>query len=152
MRDCSTTTRGTVFCRSPVQGHDPFDESTWNSKGNAKPATAPRSRPQRALHLSWAPEFRAAGQQTADLRLVFERSEIASRSPLPCLYCITMDGMLLPPDLEQFVAEEVAAGRYRDFDEVVRAGIDLPKQRAKARTRYLHLFWRLRRKVTAWAT
>lgn len=48
-----------------------------------------------------------------------------------------MDGMSLPPNLEQFVAEEVAAGRYRDFDEVVRAGIDLLKQRAKARSALL---------------
>ena len=45
--------------------------------------------------------------------------------------------MSLPPDLEQFVAEEVAAGRYRDFDEVVRAGIDLLKQRSKARSALL---------------
>ena len=48
-----------------------------------------------------------------------------------------MDGMSLPPDLEQFVAEEVAAGRYRDFDEIVRAGIDLLKQRAQARNALL---------------
>ncbi len=45
--------------------------------------------------------------------------------------------MPLPPDLQQFVAEEVAAGRYRNFDEIVRAGIDLLKQRATARNELL---------------
>ncbi len=33
--------------------------------------------------------------------------------------------MALPPDLEQFAAEAVAAGRYRDTAEVVRAGVKL---------------------------
>jgi putative addiction module CopG family antidote len=36
-----------------------------------------------------------------------------------------MDAVTLPPDLEQFAAEAVAAGRYRDVSEVVAAGIDL---------------------------
>ena len=44
-----------------------------------------------------------------------------------------MDNVALPPDLEQFAAEEVAAGRYRDVGEVVRAGIGLLQQRAQAR-------------------
>ena len=32
---------------------------------------------------------------------------------------------MLPPDLERFAAEAVAAGRYRDTAEVVRAGVEL---------------------------
>ena len=48
-----------------------------------------------------------------------------------------MDGITLPPDLEQFVAEEVAAGHYRDLDDVVRAGVDLLRQRAQARAELL---------------
>jgi putative addiction module CopG family antidote len=39
-----------------------------------------------------------------------------------------MDGITLPPELEQFAAEAVAAGRYRDLSEVIRAGIALLRQ------------------------
>ena len=39
--------------------------------------------------------------------------------------------MTLSPELEQFAAEAVAAGRYRDTAEVVRAGVEL-LQRAEA--------------------
>ena len=48
-----------------------------------------------------------------------------------------MDSVTLPPDLEQFAAAEVAAGRYRDFGDVVRAGVGLLKQRAQVRTELL---------------
>ncbi len=33
-----------------------------------------------------------------------------------------MDSVTLPPDLEQFAAEAVASGRFRDRDELVRTG------------------------------
>src|SRR5437763_8106743 len=36
-----------------------------------------------------------------------------------------MDHLSLPADLEQFAAEAVASGRYRDPSEVVRAGLTL---------------------------
>ena len=39
-----------------------------------------------------------------------------------------MGGFVLPPDLEQFAAEAVAAGHYRDTAEVVRAGVALLKR------------------------
>ncbi len=39
-----------------------------------------------------------------------------------------MDDITLTPDLERFAAEAVAAGRYRDMSEVVRAGLSLLKQ------------------------
>jgi putative addiction module CopG family antidote len=44
-----------------------------------------------------------------------------------------MDGIALPPDLEQFAAEAVAAGHYRDTAEVVRAGVELLRRREQAR-------------------
>jgi len=36
-----------------------------------------------------------------------------------------MDGMNLPPELERFAKEAVAAGRYRDVAELVAAGVSL---------------------------
>jgi len=46
-----------------------------------------------------------------------------------------MDQELLPPELEQFATEAVAAGRYRDMAEVVRIGVDLLRQRDAARAK-----------------
>lgn len=45
--------------------------------------------------------------------------------------------MSLPPELEQFAAEAVAAGRYRDTAEVVRAGVELLRRRDQARAELL---------------
>jgi antitoxin ParD1/3/4 len=42
-----------------------------------------------------------------------------------------MDNVTLPPELERFAAEAVAAGRYRNVAEVVAAGVSL-LQRAEA--------------------
>jgi putative addiction module CopG family antidote len=42
-----------------------------------------------------------------------------------------MDHVTLPPELERFATEAVAAGRYRDMSEVVQAGLSL-LQRAAA--------------------
>ena len=39
-----------------------------------------------------------------------------------------MDGMTIPPELERFADEAVAAGRYRDRSEVVAAGLRLLQQ------------------------
>ena len=39
-----------------------------------------------------------------------------------------MDAVILTPELEQFAAEAVAAGRYRDIAEVVRAGVSLVRR------------------------
>ncbi len=47
-----------------------------------------------------------------------------SGSPLPP-YSLRMNTLILPPELEQFAAEAVAAGRYRDTAAVVAAGIGL---------------------------
>ena len=44
-----------------------------------------------------------------------------------------MDDVILPPELERFATEAVASGRYRDTAEVVRAGVDLLRQREAAR-------------------
>jgi putative addiction module CopG family antidote len=48
-----------------------------------------------------------------------------------------MDGIALPPDLEQFAAEAVAAGHYRDTAEVVRAGVELLRRRELGRAALL---------------
>ena len=42
----------------------------------------------------------------------------------------------LPPELERFAAEAVAAGRYRDMAEVVAAGVQLLEQRDRARAAF----------------
>jgi putative addiction module CopG family antidote len=46
-------------------------------------------------------------------------------------YDLGMDDVSLPPELERFAAEAVAAGRYRDVADVVVAGVSL-LQRAEA--------------------
>jgi putative addiction module CopG family antidote len=48
-----------------------------------------------------------------------------------------MDGIALPPDLEQFAAEAVASGRFRDIDELVRTGVDLVRRRESARSEFV---------------
>ena len=44
-----------------------------------------------------------------------------------------MDGTPLPPDLENFVANAVASGRYRDVAEVVAAGVSLLRRQEQVR-------------------
>jgi putative addiction module CopG family antidote len=44
-----------------------------------------------------------------------------------------MDGVTLPPDLEQFAAEAIAAGRYRDNADIVSAALVLLQRREKSR-------------------
>jgi antitoxin ParD1/3/4 len=48
-----------------------------------------------------------------------------------------MDGVTLPPELEQFAAEAVASGRFRDVDEIVRTGVDLLRRRETARAAFI---------------
>jgi antitoxin ParD1/3/4 len=48
-----------------------------------------------------------------------------------------MDGIILPPDLEQFVAEAVATGDYRDPADVVAAGVRLLREQRAARAAFL---------------
>ncbi len=50
---------------------------------------------------------------------------------------VPMDAISLPPELEQFAAEAVAAGRYRDTADLVRAGLELLQRREQARTELL---------------
>ena len=52
---------------------------------------------------------------------------ILSESPRP-LYDPGMDDMTLPPKLERFAAEAIAAGRYRDKAELLAAGVDLVRR------------------------
>ncbi len=48
-----------------------------------------------------------------------------------------MDATTLPPELERFAADAVAAGRYRDVSEVVAAGVALLRERDTARAAFL---------------
>jgi putative addiction module CopG family antidote len=43
-------------------------------------------------------------------------------------YYLAMDGMTLPPELERYADEVVAAGRFRDRSEVVAAGLRLLRE------------------------
>ena len=45
--------------------------------------------------------------------------------------------MPLPPDLERFAEDAIAAGQYRDMAEVVAAGISLLKRQEAARTTFV---------------
>jgi antitoxin ParD1/3/4 len=48
-----------------------------------------------------------------------------------------MDNVILPPELERFVAEAVAAGRYGSASEAVAAGLSLLQRREQARAELL---------------
>lgn len=48
-----------------------------------------------------------------------------------------MDNVTLPPELERFATEAVAAGRYRDVSEVVAAGVSLLQRQEQARAELL---------------
>jgi putative addiction module CopG family antidote len=48
-----------------------------------------------------------------------------------------MEILTLPPELERFAAETVAAGRYRDFSDVVAAGIGMLRRTEDARAKLL---------------
>ena len=48
-----------------------------------------------------------------------------------------MTSVTLPPELEQFATEAIAAGRYRDVSEVIEAGVSLLKRQEQARAELL---------------
>ena len=48
-----------------------------------------------------------------------------------------MDDMTLPPELERFVAEAIAAGRYRDKADLLAAGVSLLQRQERARAELL---------------
>jgi putative addiction module CopG family antidote len=48
-----------------------------------------------------------------------------------------MDTVTLPPELERFATEAVAAGRYRSVSEVVAAGVSLLRRQEQARAELL---------------
>ena len=50
----------------------------------------------------------------------------------PALPPSIMDGVVLPSELARFAEQEVAAGRYRNVGELVRAGLDLLRERGTA--------------------
>ena len=48
-----------------------------------------------------------------------------------------MDDVILPPELERFAEEAIAAGRYRDVSALVAAGIRLLQRQDEARAELL---------------
>ena len=48
-----------------------------------------------------------------------------------------MDNVTLPPELERFATEAVAAGRYRDASAVIAAGVSLLQRQEQARAELL---------------
>jgi len=55
----------------------------------------------------------------------------------PSPYSRDMDNVTLPPELERFATEAVAAGRYRDVSDVVAAGVSLLQRQEQARAELL---------------
>jgi putative addiction module CopG family antidote len=47
-----------------------------------------------------------------------------------------MDNVTLPPELERFASDAVAAGRYRDLSGLVAAGVSLLRQAEAARAAF----------------
>lgn len=52
-------------------------------------------------------------------------------------YTHIMDNLGLPPELERFAAEAVAAGRYRDVADVVAAAVSLLQRQEQARAAFV---------------
>ena len=48
-----------------------------------------------------------------------------------------MDNVILPPELERFVAEAVAAGRYGSASEAVAAGLSLLQRQEQVRADFV---------------
>jgi antitoxin ParD1/3/4 len=48
-----------------------------------------------------------------------------------------MDDVTLPPELERFAEEAIAAGRFRDISAVVAAGVSLLQRRELARADFV---------------
>jgi putative addiction module CopG family antidote len=50
---------------------------------------------------------------------------------------VAMDPVTLPPELERFAADAVAAGRFRDLSDVVAAGVDLLRRAEAERAAFV---------------
>ena len=48
-----------------------------------------------------------------------------------------MDNVTLPPELERFAAEAIAAGRYRDLSDALAAGLRLLQRQEQARADFV---------------
>ena len=76
-----------------------------------------------------APAGRTGADRPSTVCGSLPRIFLAGGPPYPMLE--SMNAVTLPPDLERFADEVIAKGRFRDVDEVVRAGVSL-LQRAEA--------------------
>jgi putative addiction module CopG family antidote len=48
-----------------------------------------------------------------------------------------MDNVTLPPELERFAEEAIAAGRYRDLSDALAAGLRLLQRQEQARAEFV---------------
>jgi putative addiction module CopG family antidote len=48
-----------------------------------------------------------------------------------------MDNLNLPPELERFAAEAIAAGRYRDMEELLLSGVSLLRRLEAKRSAFV---------------
>jgi len=71
-----------------------------------------------------------AASRGSRMRAILPESPLAPYDP-------DMDDMTLPPELERFAAEAIAAGRYRDKAELLAAGVSLLQRQERARAELL---------------
>jgi antitoxin ParD1/3/4 len=64
------------------------------------------------------------------------RGRIPFRQPGGALYSL-LDNVTLPPELERFAEEAVAAGRFPDVSAVVAAGVSLLQRQEQARVEFV---------------
>jgi putative addiction module CopG family antidote len=111
--------------RHPV-GQWPIDERQQRGRDLAAAHRVPDERPRRG---GIGPggrrqDLAACGLWQPD---VAGRSTMAGFLPgsAAAAYTCHMDDVILPPELERFAEEAIAAGRYRDLSELVAAGVSL---------------------------
>jgi putative addiction module CopG family antidote len=57
---------------------------------------------------------------------------------LSAAYDLDMDTLILPPELEHFATEAVAAGHFRTVSDVVAAGLTLLRREGNARAAFVN--------------
>lgn len=65
------------------------------------------------------------------------RADNSFRTPPTPSMILGMDDVFLPPELEQFAAEAIASGRYRDRADLVVAAVSLLQRQEVARAELL---------------
>ena len=136
--------RGSVrFC--PIAfGRRTGAESSHHGRRAAPPGPCPRRPPTIAARDLFGLTLLAGADravvcttrvQTSGIRTINARVNLSGGPALP--YNNGMDAVTLPPELEQFAAEAISTGRYRDLSELVSAGMRLLQRQDEARAELL---------------